>query len=303
GRQAVGRWIASCARRAFATSIATVAQMAGLVVMPLVAQLAIGQHGWRYGWLAIGSLTLLVGFLPVWLFMARRPEGLGLRPDRSPPAETVGSPALYVEPNFSRREAIGNSAFWLLLLYTILVHPVQAGGSLHQAAHLIERGIDPTIAATVVSTFSLMSAVASISSGFLPRSVPMRYPFALIGLFLAVGALLVVGIVSAKQAYIAAAFFGFGIGGVLTLLPIAWADYFGRANFAAIRSVALSAQVIAQAAGPLLSGALHDLTGNYVVSLRCFAALSALSVLTALIARRPISTESGKPEIAKVRAG
>jgi hypothetical protein len=33
--------------------------------------------------------------------------------------------------------------------------------------------------------------------------------------------------------------FGFGIDGILTLLPIAWSDYFGRANFAAIRSLAL----------------------------------------------------------------
>ena len=96
-----------------------------------------------------------------------------------------------------------------------------------------------------------------------------------------------VGISSTRQGYIAAALFGFGIGGLLTLLPIAWADYFGRANFAAIRGVALSAQVVAQAVGPLLSGALHDWTGNYVRSLQCFAVLSGLSVLAALTARRP----------------
>jgi len=164
---------------------------------------------------------------------------------------------------------------------------VQAGVSLHQAAHLIEHGINPTIAATVVSTFSLMSAVASISCGFLPRSLPIRYPLALIGLFLTAGTLLMLGTSTARQAYIAASFFGFGLGGLLTLLPIAWADYFGRANFAAIRGVALSVQVVAQAAGPLLSGALHDWTGSYLRSLQCFAVLSGLSVLAALTARRP----------------
>ena len=81
--------------------------------------------------------------------------------------------------------------------------------------------------------------------------------------------------------------FGFGIGGILTLLPIAWADYFGRAHFGAIRGIALPAQVLAQAAGPLLSGALHDLTGNYRARLQCFAALAALSILAALAARQP----------------
>jgi sugar phosphate permease len=282
---AVNNWFID--RRAFATSVATVAQLIGLVVMPLIAQLAMREHGWRSGWLAIGSATLLVGFLPVWFFMVRRPEDLGLLPDRSSTTPTTGARLGYVEPNFSRRDAIRTSAFRLLLLYTILVYPVQAGVSLHQAAHLIERGINPTIAATVVSVFSLMSAVASISCGFMPRSLPIRYPLALIGIFLAVGTLLMLGISSAEQAYVAASFFGFGLGGLLTLLPIAWADYFGRANFAAIRGVALSVQVVAQAAGPLLSGALHDWTGSYARSLQCFAVLSALSVLAALTARRP----------------
>jgi sugar phosphate permease len=287
---AVNNWFV--ARRAFATSIVTVAQAAGLVAMPLIAQLAMQRSGgWRFGWLAIGLLTLVVGFLPVWLFMVRRPEDLGLVPDRQPTTDIADRRPFVEEPSFSRREAVRTAAFWLLLLYTVLVYPVQAGVSLHQAAHLIERGVAPTIAATIVSAFSLMSAVASLACGLLPRSLPIRYPLAAIGLFLTAGTLLMVGITSSRQGYIAAALFGVGLGGLLTLLPIAWADYFGRANFAAIRGVALSAQVLAQAAGPLLSGALHDWTGNYVLSLRCFAVLSGLGTAAALMARRPITID------------
>jgi OFA family oxalate/formate antiporter-like MFS transporter len=284
----VNNWFV--ARRAFATSIATVAQLAGLVVMPLIAQLAMRQHGWRGGWLAIGSVTLLIGFLPVWLFMVRRPEDLGLRPDGRAPGAVVSLAAAradFPEPRFSRKEAIATPAFWLLLCYTVLVYPVQAGVSLHQAAHLIERGIEPTIAATIVSTFSLMSAVASVACGLSPRRVPLRYLLAATGGFLAAGTLTMIGIWSTRQGYLAASLFGFGIGGVLTLLPIAWADYFGRANFSAIRGIALSVQVIAQAAGPLLSGVLRDWTGSYERSLQCFAVLSCLSVVAALAARRP----------------
>jgi len=286
---AVNNWFV--ARRAFATSIVTVAQAAGLVAMPLIAQLAMQHSSWRFGWVAIGSLTLVAGFLPVWLFMVRRPEDLGLAPDRQPAADIAARQPLLEEPSFSRREAVGTTAFWLLLLYTVLAYPVQAGVSLHQAAHLIERGVVPTIAATIVSAFSLMSAAASLACGFLPRSLPIRYLLAVTGLFLTAGTLLMVGITSSGQGYVAAALFGFGIGGLLTLLPIAWADYFGRANFAAIRGVALSAQVLAQAAGPLLSGVLHDWTGNYVLSLQCFAVLSGLSILAALMARGPITVD------------
>ncbi len=186
--------------------------------MPLIAQLAMRQHGWRAGWLAIGAVTLLIGFLPVWLFMVRRPEDLGLIPDRRPAGNAADAAAKaaradYAEPSFSRRQALGTSAFWLLLLYTVLVYPVQAGVSLHQAAHLIERGIEPTVAATIVSTFSLTSAVASIACGLLPRRMPIRYPLALIGGFLAAGTLAMVRISSTRQGYVAAGLFGFGIGG------------------------------------------------------------------------------------------
>ena len=55
------------------------------------------------------------------------------------------------------------------------------------------------------------------------------------GVFLTAGTLLMIGISSTLAGAVAAALFGFGIGGMLTLLPIAWADYFGRANYGAIR--------------------------------------------------------------------
>jgi MFS transporter, OFA family, oxalate/formate antiporter len=277
------------ARRPLANSIATVAQMGGLVAMPLVAQLAMRGHSWRAGWIAIGVTVLAVGFVPVWLFMVRRPEDLGLLPDAAAPATRARGHAYSgpIETAFSRRQAIRTSAFWLLLGYTVLVYPVQAGVSLHQAANLIEQGVTPTMAASTVSLFSLMSGIASAACGFMPRSLPIRYPMALGGVFLTIGCLAMIGIASPLQGMVAAALFGIGIGGMLTLLPVAWADYFGRANYGAIRGLALSAQVLAQASGPLLSGVLRDWTGSYTRSLECFAALSALSIVAAWAARQP----------------
>ncbi len=287
---AVNNWFV--ARRQFATSVATLAQMAGLVTMPLIAELAMQRSSWRAGWLAIGALTLIIGLLPTWLLLVRRPEDLGLHPDGRAreipvPGRTI-VPRTSDEMNFSRAQAIRMPAFWLLLLYTVMVYPIQAGISLHQAPHLIERGLAPAVAATIVSTFSLMSAAASLTCGLLPRRLPIRYPLSVIGACFLVSALLMKTITTPGEAYLAASLFGFGVGGILTLLPIAWADYFGRANFGAIRSVALSAQVVAQSLGPLMSGVLRDWTGNYQLSLTVFAALGGLSMIAALAARRPL---------------
>ncbi len=280
-------------RRGFVSAVATLAQQIGLVAMPLIAQLAILTQGWRAGWLAIGATTLLIGFVPTWLLLVRRPEDLDLLPDgaaRRPAGDAAAAPVSAAgteEPAFSRRQALGSASFWLLLLYTALVYPVQAGVSLHQAPYLIERGIDPTIAATIVSTFSLLSAAATIVCGLLPRTLPIRYPLAVIGAILTLSVVLMLGVATALQGFCAAGLFGFAIGGVLTLLPVAWADYFGRMHYGAIRGIALSAQVLAQAAGPLLAGVLRDANGDYRAALQCFAVLAALSVIAAVLARRP----------------
>ena len=311
---AVNNWFV--ARRTMATAIATGAQMAGLVCLPLIAEFAMVHGGWRAGWVAVGIAVLGVGLLPGWLLLVRAPEDIGLVPDRqvtparlaaslaTPGATTVAAtgaatgtatdaatgaamPIPIAEPAFTRAEALRTPAFWLLSLFTVLAYPVQAGVSLHQAPFLIERGLSPAVAASVVSVFSFGSGVASLGFGFFPRSLPVRYALALVGLLELLGVLTMLGVHSPVHAFIAGAVFGGGVGGLLTVLPVAWADYFGRRSYGAIRGLSLTAQVLAQAAGPLLSGVLRDWTGTYNLSLTCFAVLSGLALLAALMARPP----------------
>ena len=168
-------------------------------MLPLIAHFAMQQHGWRAGWLAVGLAVLLVGFVPAWLLLVRRPEDVGLLPDgRSTAIASAGltaaAPRAIEEPAFTRSEAMRTPAFWLLSLYTAAVFPVQAGVSLHQAPHLIERGLSPTIAATVVSTFSLASAIAGLGFGIFARRLGVRMSLALAGAFLGVSAALMIGI-------------------------------------------------------------------------------------------------------------
>jgi OFA family oxalate/formate antiporter-like MFS transporter len=278
---ALNNWFV--ARRVRATSIATLAQMSGLVALPFLAQVAMRGSDWRAGWLAVGATVLIVGFVPCWLLLVRRPEDIGLQPDRA--ATDGGRPV--AEPRFNRGQAMRTPAFWLLSLYTVLVYPVQAGVSLYQAPHLIERGLSPLAAATVISFFSTMSALSSFGIGFLPRHWPVRYGLLLAAVLLSTGAFTLIGVDSLPAACLAAGTFGLGIGGIMTLLPTAWADYFGRESYGAIRGIALPLQVLAQAAGPLLSGTLRDWTGNYSDSLILFGLLAALAALAALVARAP----------------
>ena len=281
---AVNNWF--IARRSFASAIASVGQMTGLVVLPMIGSLAMLHGGWRAGWLAIGMTVLVVGFVPAFLLMVRRRRMSAWCPTAARSPDT----ATHIrQPNrFSRApRRCGQKAFWLLTLFTLLAYPVQAGVSLHQAPFLIERGLSPPVAASIVSYFSLMSGIASFGFGVLPKRLTARSKLVLTGLLLCLGTSLFQSVHGVASGYLASTFFGLGVGGLLIMLPVAWADYFGRSNYGAIRGVALTGQVLAQAAGPLLSGVLRDATGGYETSLVCFAVLSGLSVFAALLATPP----------------
>jgi cyanate permease len=232
--------------------------------------------------------VLGVGFLPVWLLLVRRPEDAGLAPESPATAGTAAEP----EAQFTRAAAMRTSAFWLLALFTVLVFPCQAGVNLFLAAHMIERGIDATTAAAIVSA-AFASAVASFGAGWLPRHWPIRYSLAACGALLSIGAATILTIASAPHAVLGGALFGAAVGAMLALLPVVWADYFGRSSYGAIRGAALSMQVLAQACGPIAAGALRDAYGDYTRSLALFAVLAGVAVLVALAARKPPKMGSG----------
>lgn len=278
----VAKWFVR--RRARAMAMLSVAIGLGLAVLPPLAQLAISSQGWRAGWLTLAAVALVVGVMPQWLLLVRRPEDAGLVPDGAPQAREDRMEGAE-EVAYTPAEARATPALWLLMGYTLLVFPVQSGFSLHQAPHLVERGLSPGAAAAVVSAFSVAAAAASVAFGML--RTPVRASLCAGALLMALGATLMHAVHGTALAFAAAIVFGAGIGALLTLVPVAWANYFGRAHFGAIRGLTLPAQVGGQALGPLLAGGLRDATGDYGAGLLVFAGLSALAAVVVAFARPP----------------
>ena len=292
---AVTKWFVR--RRARAMALLIMSTGLGLTIAPLVVAAAIDIAGWRAAWLTLAVIAIVFGVLPQWLLLVRSPEDIGLEPDGSAAvpenSAATARAAGTGEINFTRTQALRTSTLWLMMVYTLLVFPVQAGVSLHQAPYLIERGISPTIAATIVSSFSLAGALSSLLFGYLGDRVPVRAALAASAALLALGAVTMRGVEGPLLGYASAVLFGAGIGGILTMIPVAWASYFGRAHFGAIRGITLPAQVGGQAIGPLAAGVLHDLTGSYASGLGVFAVLSLLAVGVALVTRAPHGPRPG----------
>ena len=294
---AINNWFVR--QRLFATSIANLAQALGLALMPLIASTAILWGSWREGWLVIGLVVFCVGLTPAYLLKVRRPEDIGLLPDgalqeRSEGAVELEAAEKVVEAEFSRGDALGTRAFWILSLFTLLVFPVQAGVSLHQAPHLLQQGFSPTEAAMAVSLFSLSAAVMTLLTGLFGRILPMSLSLASSGVLMFVGTFLMLSVSSLWDGLTSSIVFGASLGAILTLLPLAWADFFGRKNYGAIRGVALSIQVIAQASGPIISGFMWDLHGTYFGSLQIFTVFAFCASILALFAYPPQKIQNKK---------
>jgi MFS family permease len=284
---AVSKWFV--ARRAQAMSSIAVTQQLGLAIMPLIAYAAMGGADWRAGWIVIGIVVLAVGVLPSMLLLVRQPEDIGLTPDPErikKPGETV-PPAALREPEFTRAQALRTPALWLIMGFSAFIYPVQAGISLHQVPQLLERGMPPWVAVSAVATFSLVAALSSLGFGMFAGRFGSRYALCIAALSLSASALAFIAVQHPWQAYLAATLFGIGIGGLQTLLPVIWGEYYGRRNFGAIRGMTLPVQVIAQAAGPLLAGAAFDWRGNYEYSMMLFAGFGVIAAILVCFARPP----------------
>jgi MFS family permease len=302
---AVSNWFLR--RRPIALALFGVSQGTGLAAMPLVVQAIIGAWDWRVAWASLGLYTMFVGVLPPLLLIGRRPEDMGLEADPAP--ESASQPEKStsgtgeapgdapVETHFTVGEALRTRAFWVLAAYSAAGFMAQAGVALHQVPHYISQGVPASSAAFLASTFALFIVPAGLIWSPLARRVPVRVLLALAGLSTVLGALATALSGSLGWGLVAAGALGNGVGGMLFLLRLTWADYYGRRHLGAIRGLTLPVQVGGQALGPVLSGFIFDATGGYRAAFFLFAATTLLVSLTVLTGTPP----KRRPALSPVR--
>jgi MFS family permease len=308
---AVSNWFLR--RRPLALALFGVSHGAGLAAMPLVVQVIIGGWDWRMAWASLGVYTILVGVLPPLLLIGRRPEDMGLEADPAPegaaqPSKSASGAreaakshssageapsAALAETHFTVREALHTRAFWVLAAYSAAGFMAQSGVALHQVPHYISQGVPPSSAAFLASTFAVFIIPAGLIWSPLARRVPVRVLLAFAGLSVALGALATTLSGTLGWGLVAAGALGTGVGGMLFLLRLTWADYYGRRHLGAIRGLTLPVQVGGQALGPVLSGFIFDATGSYRAAFFLFAAATLLVSLTVLAGAPPKKRPAG----------
>ena len=292
---AISNWFTR--RRPMALAWFGATQGVGLGLLPLAAAMLIDGAGWRTAWVSIGVFTVATGVLPPLLLMARRPEDMGLEPDPgghdSPPPPSANVPAQSSRPpawrdtDYTVREALRTPAFWILALFSMVGFMAQAGVSLHQTAHYVDAGVSHGQAALVATSFALGQIPGGMVWSVVGRRLPVRVMLAVSATWVTGG---VFGIGFSEQLGWGISFgflFGAGVGGLHTLLRLAWADYYGRLYLGAIRGLTLPAQIGGQAIGPVVSGFMFDASGGYRAPFVIFGTAVGLAALLVLAAVPP----------------
>ena len=199
----------------------------------------------------------------------------------------VGGGAGWRDADYTVGEALRTPAFWILAFFSMVGFTVQAGVSLHQTAHYIDAGVAAGLAALVATSFALGQIPGGMVWSAVGRRLPVRVMMAASALWVA-GGVFGIGLSATLVWGILAGFlFGAGVGGLHTLLRLAWADYYGRLHLGAIRGLTLPAQIGGQAIGPVVSGFMFDASGGYRTPFLIMGAAVSLSALLALAAVPP----------------
>ena len=279
----VARWFIR--RRGLATGAATAGGSLGAFAFPPIAQLLVSRVGWRWAYIVFGvALLLTINLLAP--LMKRDPERLGLTPDGDPPEEVRGA-RLEGGRDFTMAQAMRTRAFWVLFavfsgtwfsIFTPLVHLVPLARGL---------GIDPLVAATLVSAIGMAGIIGRLIMGSVSDRIGRR-PAIGVGLALQVAAFLGYAEAGALPGlYASSIAFGFSYGGISALFPAMVADFFGRGHAGSLVGLLFALAGSMAAWGPLAAAFIYDRTGSYGPAWVGSAALNLLALGLLAWARPP----------------
>ena len=179
-------------------------------------------------------------------------------------------------------EALRTGSFWIILIAIALGAGCMTGIFAHIVPMLEDRGLPRAQAATVLATFSMVTAAWQIGVGYLLDRVPKPWiaaPFYAVALG---GLVLLQSTASFPLLLVAGLLLGFGLGTEYGVLPYFISRYFGVRHYGSITGTAYSVVVLTQGVTPFLMGLVFDRTGNYDLAITAIALGLVLGIVLIL---------------------
>jgi MFS family permease len=264
--------------------------------VPLVAGV-MHEYGWRVAAQGSAVIMLLVAFPLAWR-LKRRPEDIGEQVDGLLP--TSDSQSDNETPNQAKplskrlirgltaKQALRTRAFWLLSLGHACALLIVTAVNVHAISHMKE-GLGYSVAqASLVIMIMTIAQVCGVLAG---AAIGERFEKRLV----AAGCMLLhaLGILALAYATRFSHLVAFGL-----LHGLAWglrgpfmqalrADYFGRKSFGMIMGMSSLLVALGQISGPMVAGAMADLTGDYQAGFTLLAAMAIAGSVMFVYAIKP----------------
>jgi MFS family permease len=286
--------------------------LGSMTLLPWVQHM-IEQTGWRTACTAMGVVVLVV-LAPINLLLRKRPEDLGLQPDgdAAPTASSAKPISNVVDPvwagtDWTLRRALGTARFWwvatgyfggLYIWYAVQVH---------QTKYLLDIGFSPAVAVWALGLVSLLGIPGQILLGHVSDRIGREWIWsascfgfaicfaALIALKFYPTLLLVWLMVLAQGAL------GYGLTSIMGAVVV---EIFQGKHYGSIFGTVMLAALAGGAAGPWVTGFLHDLSGSYTLAFIIGLAVSGFSAFAIWMASpRKIRAVAGQLHRAQIRTG
>jgi MFS family permease len=258
-----------------------------ITVLPWMQHM-IEQIGWRTACTAMGILVLVV-LAPINLLLHKRPQDIGLLPDgdRAPTASSkvvsnVVDPD-WVAVDWTLARAMRTARFWWLALGLFGGLYAWYAVQVHQTKYLLDIGFSPGIAAWALGMVSLFGVPGQIFLGHLSDRVGREWIWSVSGLGFAICFAALIALEYAPSlalVYVMVISQGLLGYGVTSIMGAVASEIFQGEHFGSIFGTLMLAALAGGAAGPLVTGVLHDHFGTYTVAF----ALGIVVSITATVA-------------------
>jgi len=292
-------------RRGLAMSVAFSGVGVGSILLLPWLQTLIGRSGWRSACWAMAVLVLVL-LVPLNLLLARRPEDLGLEPDgdrSSHDAAAAKRAANVVDPawaaiDWTLARALRTARFWWIAVGFLSGLYAWYAVQVHQTKYLVEIGFSASHAAWALGFVSLAGIPGQIALGHLSDRIGREWVWAVgnLGFVVCYLALLALGQAPTPPLLwvmvVSQGMLGYGLTSVIGAIP---AEIFEGRHYGSIFGMLMLAAIGGGAAGPFVTGALHDVTGSYTLAWWLAIGCSVLSgVAIWLAAPRRVRVVAGR---------
>ena len=280
--------------RAKAVSISQVGYALGGFSVPAVI-LLLEAYGWRTTAIISGVLVIVVG-MPLAQLIRHRPAELGELPDGAPPPDpAIGATGAAGRLDFTARQAMRTSAFWLISGGHALALVTVSAVMVHLVPHATE-GLGFTLAqaGVIIALMTAFQLVGQLIGGYLGDRMNKRVICALCMVAHAAGLMLVTFATGWAMVLAFTVLHGLAWGVRGPLMVALRADYFGASSFGTIMGFSSLIVMFGMSGGPLIAGYMADVSGNYQSGLALLAGLSLTGSLFFLAARPPASPAAAR---------